>query len=56
MTELKFSIEGENAITATEELLAIEGITGNYSVDSEDVKKKQLLPPWELSSVLWVEQ
>ena len=40
MTEIKFAIEGEDAITATEELLAIEGITGNYTVNSEDVKWK----------------
>jgi hypothetical protein len=43
MTEIKFSIEGENAITATEELLAIEGITGNYTVNSEDVKKEAVI-------------
>ena len=43
MTEIKFSIEGENAITATEELLAIEGITGNYTADSEDVRKEPLI-------------
>ena len=43
MTEIKFSIEGEDAITAAEELLAIEGITGNYTADSEDVRKEPLI-------------
>ncbi|WP_053540541.1 hypothetical protein [Anabaena sp. WA102] len=43
MTEIKFAIEGEDAITATEELLAIEGITGNYTVNSEDVKKEAVI-------------
>ena len=43
MTEIKFSIEGEDAITAAEELLAIEGITGNYTVNSEDVKKEAVI-------------
>lgn len=43
MTEIKFSIEGEDAIVATEELLAIEGITGNYTVDSEEVKKEAVI-------------
>jgi hypothetical protein len=43
MTEIQFSIKGENAITATEELLALEGITGDYSVDSEDVKKEAVI-------------
>jgi hypothetical protein len=43
MTEIKFAIEGEDAITATEELLAIEGITGNYTVESEDIKKEAVI-------------
>lgn len=43
MTEIKFSIEGEDAILATEELLAIEGITGNYAIDSEEVKKEAVI-------------
>ncbi|MGM3306442.1 hypothetical protein ACSQ6I_10735 [Anabaena sp. WFMT] len=43
MTEIKFSIEGEDSIAATEELLAIEGITGNYTVDSEDIKKEPVI-------------
>ncbi len=43
MTEIQFAIAGEDAITATEELLAIKGITGNYSVDSEDVKKEAVI-------------
>ncbi|MEY2912846.1 MAG: hypothetical protein RLZZ184_2155 [Cyanobacteriota bacterium] len=43
MTEIKFAIEAEDAITATKELLAIEGITGNYTVNSEDVKKEAVI-------------
>ncbi|QXE22205.1 hypothetical protein B6N60_00887 [Richelia sinica FACHB-800] len=43
MTEIKFAIEGEDAIQATEELLAIEGITGNYTVESEDIKKEAVI-------------
>ncbi|WP_413171168.1 hypothetical protein [Anabaena azotica] len=43
MTEIKFSIEGEDAILATEKLLAIEGITGNYAIDSEEVKKEAVI-------------
>ncbi len=43
MTEIKFSIEDENPIAATDELLAIGGMTGNYAVDSEDVKKEPII-------------
>jgi DNA-binding transcriptional regulator YbjK len=43
MTEIKFAIEGEEAILATEELLAIEGITGDYTADSEDVRKEAVI-------------
>ncbi|MCS6282691.1 MAG: tetratricopeptide repeat protein, partial [Dolichospermum sp.] len=43
MTEIKFSIEGDEAIAATEELLAIEGITGDYTINSEDVKKEAVI-------------
>jgi hypothetical protein len=43
MTEIKFAIEGEDAITATEELLAIEGITGNYTVNSEEIEKEPVI-------------
>ena len=43
MTEIKFAIEGEDAITATEELLAIEGITGNYTVNSEEIEKEAVI-------------
>jgi len=35
MAEIKFAIEGEGAIEATEELLALEGIEGSYAVDEE---------------------
>jgi hypothetical protein len=43
MTKIKFAIEGEDAITATKELLAIEGITGNYTVNSEEIKKEAVI-------------
>ncbi len=43
MTEIKFAIEGEDAITATKELLAIEGITGNYTVNSEEIEKEPVI-------------
>ncbi|WP_341525700.1 hypothetical protein WKK05_24395 [Nostoc sp. UHCC 0302] len=35
MTEIKLAIEGEDAIAATEALLAIPGISGNYKVSSD---------------------
>ncbi|MCM0592174.1 MAG: hypothetical protein ACSI46_15670 [Gloeotrichia echinulata DVL01] len=35
MAEIRLAIEGEDAIAATEALLAIPGISGNYSVNSE---------------------
>jgi hypothetical protein len=34
-SEIKFAIEGEGAIEATEELLTLEGIEGSYAVDEE---------------------
>jgi hypothetical protein len=43
MTEIKFSIEGEDAVTATEKLLAIEGITGNYSTEVDIINKEPLI-------------
>jgi hypothetical protein len=43
MTDIEFSLEDENLITATDELLAIEGMTGNYAVDLEDVKKEPII-------------
>ena len=35
MAEIRLAIEGEDAIAATEALLAIPGISGNYSVSAE---------------------
>ena len=35
MSEIKFAIEGEEAIEATEELLTLEGIEGSFTVDKE---------------------
>ena len=35
MSEIKFAIEGEGAIEATEELLTLEGIEGSFTVDEE---------------------
>jgi hypothetical protein len=40
MTEIKFAIEGEDAIQATEELLAIEGIKGNYITSGQKEPQK----------------
>ena len=34
-SEIKFAIEGDGAIEATEEFLALEGIEGSYVVDEE---------------------
>jgi hypothetical protein len=42
MAEIKFAIEGEGAIEATEELLALEGIEGSYAVD-EEVQREAVL-------------
>ncbi|MEH2156309.1 hypothetical protein [Nostoc sp.] len=35
MAEIQLAIEGEDAIAATEALLAIPGISGNYGVSSD---------------------
>ncbi|MFN9165816.1 MAG: hypothetical protein ACK6CP_07490, partial [Pseudanabaena sp.] len=35
MSEIKFAIEGDAAIAATEELLTMEGIEGSHDVDEE---------------------
>ncbi|MEA5617151.1 hypothetical protein VB711_04765 [Cronbergia sp. UHCC 0137] len=43
MAEIKFLIEGEDSIAATEELLAIEGITGDYTIDSEEARKEAVI-------------
>jgi hypothetical protein len=42
MAEIKFAIEGDAAIEATEELLAIAGIEGSFTVD-EEVKREGVL-------------
>ncbi|CAN1208917.1 Transposase [Tumidithrix helvetica PCC 7403] len=42
MAEIKFAIEGDAAIEATEELLAIEGIEGSFTVD-EEIKREGVL-------------
>lgn len=38
MSDIKFSIEGQDAVAATKELLAIEGIQGNYEIEQETQK------------------
>lgn len=46
LADKTLNLAGEDAITATEELLAIQGITGNYTVNSdnsEDVKKETMI-------------
>jgi hypothetical protein len=42
MAEIKFAIEGEGAIEATEELLSIEGIEGFYAVN-EEIQREDVL-------------
>ncbi len=42
MSEIKFAIEGDGAIAATEELLAMEGIEGSYAIN-EELEREALL-------------
>jgi hypothetical protein len=39
MAEIQVAIEGEDAIAATEDLLAIPGISGNYAVSEAEEKE-----------------
>lgn len=43
MAEIQLAIEGEDAIAATEELLAIPGISGNYEVSSEAPERETVV-------------
>ncbi|BDI20086.1 hypothetical protein ANSO36C_58880 [Nostoc cf. commune SO-36] len=43
MAEIQLAIEGEDAIAATEALLAIPGISGNYSVSSEAPEREGVI-------------
>jgi hypothetical protein len=43
MAEIQVAIEGEDAIAATEELLAIPGISGNYTVSSEAAEREPVI-------------
>jgi hypothetical protein len=52
MKEIKFSIEDQNLIAPTDELLAIEGMTGNYAVDSEDVKKEPIRTTEQIRQII----
>ncbi|MFN6567034.1 hypothetical protein [Dendronalium sp. ChiSLP03b] len=43
MAEIRLAIEGENAVSATEALLAIPGISGNYRVSSEAPEREPVV-------------
>jgi hypothetical protein len=43
MAEIQLAIEGEDAIAATEALLAIPGISGNYTVSSEAQERETVV-------------
>ncbi|MGF2038213.1 MAG: hypothetical protein RMZ43_023345 [Nostoc sp. CmiVER01] len=40
MAEIQLAIEGKDAIAATEALLAIPGISGNYAVSADAPKRE----------------
>ncbi|MGI2902846.1 hypothetical protein [Tolypothrix sp. VBCCA 56010] len=43
MAEIRLAIEGEDAIAATEALLAIPGISGSYKVSSEAPEREGVI-------------
>jgi hypothetical protein len=43
MTEIQLSIEGEDAVAATEALLAIPGISGNYKVNADAQEREPVI-------------
>ncbi|HHP7245838.1 MAG TPA: hypothetical protein ACFE0H_14255 [Elainellaceae cyanobacterium] len=43
MAEIQISVEGQAAIAATQDLLAIDGLSGQYEVDEEDVEREGIL-------------
>ncbi|BAY12916.1 hypothetical protein [Calothrix sp. NIES-2098] len=43
MADIRVAIEGEDAVAATEELLAIPGISGNYAVSSEVQEREPVI-------------
>lgn len=43
MAEIQLAIEGKDAIVATEALLAIPGISGNYKVSSEAQEREPVV-------------
>jgi hypothetical protein len=43
MTEIQLSIEGEDAVAATEALLAIPGISGSYQVNAEASEREGVM-------------
>jgi hypothetical protein len=43
MTEIQLSIEGEDAVAATEALLAIPGISGSYQVNAEAPEREGVM-------------
>jgi hypothetical protein len=43
MTEIQLAIEGEDAVAATEALLAIPGISGSYQVNAEEPEREGVI-------------
>ncbi len=43
MADIHLAIEGEDAVAATEALLAIPGISGNYEVSAESPRKETVV-------------
>lgn len=42
MADIQFEVQGQDAVTATEELLSISGVSGNYETESEAEKEGTL--------------
>ena len=43
MTEIQLAIEGEDAVAATEALLQISGISGNYKVNADAQEREPVM-------------
>lgn len=42
MAEIQIEVQGEDAVEATQELLSISGVSGNYEVDTEGEREGTL--------------
>ncbi|NJM22148.1 MAG: hypothetical protein HC907_27225 [Richelia sp. SM1_7_0] len=51
MTEVQLSIEGEDAVAATEALLAIPGISGSYQVNAEAPEREAVIAT--VATIVW---